>query len=94
MRVRYKKNRMVQFYESECLTTIQRELPPALTGPVERCAGCPYPGHGFVCWGVGKDICIRTEVARIMARTNLLVVPGSFRWQVVVMLLSISVKGG
>ena len=86
---------MVQFYESECLTTIQRELPPALTGPVERCAGCPYPGHGFVCWGVGKDICIRTEVAPDHgAGTNLLVVPGSFRWQVVVMLLSISVKGG
>ncbi len=68
MRVRYKKNRMVQFYESECLTTIQREQPTALTGPCERCAGCPYPGHGFICWSVGKDVCIRTEVARIMAR--------------------------
>ena len=28
MRVRYKKNRMVQFYESECLTTISHETPP------------------------------------------------------------------
>ena len=59
---------MVQFYESECLTTIPREPPPILTGPFERCAGCPYPGHGFVCWGVGEDVCIRTEVARIMER--------------------------
>ena len=68
MRVRYKKNRMVQFYESECLTTIQRELPPALTGPVERCAGCPYPGHGFVCWRMDAETCLRTDVARIMRR--------------------------
>ena len=68
MRIRYKKNRMVQFYESNCLSTVPREPAPVRTGPCERCAGCPYPGHGFVCWSVGKDVCIRTEVARIMAR--------------------------
>ncbi len=68
MRVRYKKNRMVQFYEPECLTTVTREPPPATTGPFARCAGCPYPGNGFVCWSVDHDVCIRTEVARIMER--------------------------
>lgn len=70
MKVRYKKNRMVQFYEPECLTTVTREPPPTLTGPFERCAGCPYPGNGFVCWSVDKDVCIRTEVARIMERNQ------------------------
>lgn len=68
MRVRYKKNRMVQFYESECLTTVPHKPPPALTGPCKQCAGCPYPSHGFVCWNVGEKMCIRTEVARIMGR--------------------------
>ena len=66
MRVSYKKNRMVQFYESECLTTVPREPPPVLTGPFARCAGCPYPGHGFLCGGADEERCLRTEVARIM----------------------------
>lgn len=68
MRVRYKKNRMVQFYESECLTTVPREPPPVLTGHFERCANCPYPGHGFVCWRMDKETCLRTDMARIMER--------------------------
>ncbi|MFG6352344.1 MAG: hypothetical protein K1W21_12215, partial [Oscillospiraceae bacterium] len=61
-------NLMVQFYEAECLTTVPHEPPPDLTGPCERCAGCPYPGHGFVCWNQDGATCIRTEVARIMER--------------------------
>ena len=65
MRIRYKKNRMVQFYESNCLTTIPHEPPPPLSRP-EPCGGCPYPGHGFVCGGGGS--CLRTEMARIMER--------------------------
>ena len=68
MRIRYKKNRQVQFYESECLNTIPHEPPPVLTGPFERCAGCPYPGNGFMCWGADEEKCLRTEVARIMER--------------------------
>jgi len=68
VRVRYKKNHKVQFYESECLTTVPHKPPPALTGPCKQCAGCPYPGNGFVCWSVDQDECIRTEVARIMER--------------------------
>ena len=66
VRVRYKHNREPQFYESMCLTTTPHEPPPILTGPFERCAGCPYPGHGFVC-GNG-DNCLRTEMSRIMER--------------------------
>ncbi len=65
MRIRYKKNRMVQFYESNCLTTIPHEPPPPLIRP-EPCGGCPYPGHGFVCGG--GESCLRTEMARIMER--------------------------
>lgn len=66
MRVRYKHNREPSFYESMCLTTIPHEPPPGLSGPGDRCVGCPYPAHGFVCWG--EDNCLRTEMARIMER--------------------------
>ena len=68
MRVRYKKNRIPQFYESECLCTVPRTPLPMLTGPFERCTGCPYRGHGFVCWRSEEEKCLRTETARIMER--------------------------
>ena len=68
MRVRYKRNHSIQFYETECLCTVPHEPPPVLTGPFKRCAGCPYPGHGFVCWSADEEKCLRTEVARIMER--------------------------
>ena len=71
MRVRYKHNRTVQFYESECLFAVPREPPPVLTGPFERCEGCPYPGHGFLCWRADGKSCMRTEVARIMKQNGL-----------------------
>ena len=71
MKVRYKKNRTPQVYESECLCTVPREPPPVLTGPFERCEGCPYPGHGFVCWNRSNEQCLRTEVERIMERDRL-----------------------
>lgn len=66
MRVRYKHNREPQVYESMCLTTTPYEPAPTVTGPQGHCEGCPYPGHGFVCWGGAK--CLRTEMARIMER--------------------------
>ena len=28
------------------------------------CKGCPYPGHGFVCWGADGS-CIRSRIAEI-----------------------------
>ena len=68
MKVRYKKHGTLQFYESESLYTVPREPPLILTGPFERCEGCPYPGHGFLCWGADGETCMRTEVARIMER--------------------------
>ena len=71
MKVRYKKHGTLQFYESESLYTVPREPPPALTGPFERCEGCPYPGHGFVCWNRSGEKCLRTEVERIMERDRL-----------------------
>ena len=30
----------------------------------ELCCGCPYPGHGFVCWGADGS-CIRSRIAEI-----------------------------
>ncbi len=30
----------------------------------ERCEGCPYPAHGFVCWSEDGD-CLRQRVLRI-----------------------------
>ena len=71
MRVRYKKNRISRLYESECLSAAPREPPPVLTGPFKRCTGCPYPGHGFVCWDRDGEKCLRTEVARITERDRL-----------------------
>ena len=68
MRVRYKHNREPQFYETQCLTTTPHEPSPAVTGPQDHCAACPYPGHGFVCWQAGAERCLRTEMARIMER--------------------------
>ena len=28
----------------------------------ERCEGCPYPGHGFVCWG--PERCMKMELEK------------------------------
>ena len=71
MKVRYKKNGILHSYESECLCPVPREPPPVLTGPFARCADCPYPGHGFLCWSADGETCMRTEVARIMERERL-----------------------
>ena len=29
-----------------------------------RCEGCPYPAHGFLCWG-GEEDCMRTRVKKL-----------------------------
>lgn len=29
-----------------------------------RCEGCPYPAHGFLCWG-GEDDCMRTKMKKL-----------------------------
>ncbi len=30
----------------------------------DRCEGCPYPAHGFVCWGPDES-CLRSEMQKI-----------------------------
>ena len=34
-----------------------------------RCEGCPYPAHGFLCWG-GEDDCMRTRVSCRVSRAS------------------------
>ena len=29
-----------------------------------RCEGCPYPAHGFLCWG-REDDCMRTRMQKL-----------------------------
>ena len=31
----------------------------------EKCVGCPYPSHGFVCWGADGE-CMRTRIKKSM----------------------------
>ncbi len=66
MKVRYKQHGEDMLYDPICLPVVPRQPPLALTGPFERCRGCPYPGHGFICWGCDGETCLRTEVHRIM----------------------------
>ncbi len=33
----------------------------------ERCEGCPYPAHGFVCWGPDEG-CLRSAMQKICTR--------------------------
>lgn len=69
MRIWYKHNREPLFYDPQYLTTIPHDPPEPPRGPFAQCAGCPYSGHGFVCWG--RDKCLRSEMARIMERDQL-----------------------
>ncbi len=31
----------------------------------DLCEGCPYPAHGFICWGPDKGGCLRSEMQKI-----------------------------
>lgn len=33
----------------------------------ERCKGCPYPSHGFICWREDGE-CMKTDVEKIAKR--------------------------
>lgn len=37
--------------------------PPVCT-LFERCSGCPYPAHGFICWGPDGG-CLRRSMRKI-----------------------------
>ena len=49
-------------YSPECSAHMEPERPVCRISP--RCEGCPYPAHGFVCWG-GDGNCIRSRIAKI-----------------------------
>lgn len=38
--------------------------PRVVCSRFEHCAGCPYPAHGFQCWGSG-DGCLRERMKKI-----------------------------
>ena len=40
---------------------------PIVCKKSDRCKGCPFPGHGFLCWGK-DDECMRTRLAEIENR--------------------------
>jgi len=41
----------------------QREQRPVCRHS-DRCEGCPYPSHGFICWH-DENKCLKTEMERI-----------------------------
>ena len=51
-------------YAPECTPIPQ---PKPVCRQFSRCDGCPYPAHGFLCWGPGED-CMRTRVEKINNR--------------------------
>lgn len=42
-------------------------MPRPVCRMFERCEGCPYPAHGFICWGPDKGY-LRSEMQKIYAR--------------------------
>lgn len=64
----YKWNRIPQVYDPDWLTSLPRQPPPKVAGPFARCEGCPYPGHGFVCWG--GERCLRSDMKQVMTRED------------------------
>lgn len=65
MQVQYKRNKTLAFYESETgFVAKPLDGPEIPQGPFDKCEGCPYPRHGFICWG--KDgSCLRTDMNEI-----------------------------
>ncbi len=47
------------------VTAARREpMPRPVCRMFDRCEGCPYPAHGFVCWGQDGG-CLRSEMEKI-----------------------------
>ncbi len=44
-------------------------VPKPVCRQFSRCEGCPYPGHGFLCWGSETD-CLRTRMEKIYERDS------------------------
>lgn len=71
MRVRYKRNKKVAYYNSDSLTKSPKsEAPPHPRGPFASCGDCPYPRHGFMCYGKEGD-CMKTDLQRMTERKKL-----------------------
>jgi hypothetical protein len=70
MLVHYKKNKKPACYDSDSIITTGR-IPPDERphGPFKSCGNCPYPSHGFICYGSEGD-CLRTDMQRIHSRNK------------------------
>lgn len=70
MLVPYKKNKKNACYDSETLVTTGRLQPEERPkGPFKSCGDCPYPSHGFVCYGSEGD-CLRTDMDKIHRKSG------------------------
>lgn len=56
----------MDFQVEEPAFSMMRDVPqddnPVCTHS-ERCQGCPYPAHGFICWR-RDGTCLRTDMAK------------------------------
>ena len=43
--------------------------PPPVCTRFDRCVGCPYPRHGYICWH-SDGSCLRTNMERINKKTG------------------------
>lgn len=48
--------------QSSCMPYTQKHSPVCTL--FSRCDGCPYPGHGFICWN-RDGCCIREAMRKI-----------------------------
>lgn len=65
MMVTYKHNKHPATYV-EGTSFIAKPLDGSVLpqGPFDKCAGCPYPRHGFLCWGRDGS-CLRDDMEKI-----------------------------
>ena len=52
-----------------CTAFVPEPPEPVFCTENERCRGCPYPAHGFVCWHRGGG-CLRTDMEEIERRSK------------------------
>lgn len=62
MKRRAKRKRYVPEYRRS--TAPPAPLEPAVCTRSEKCAGCPFPSSGFICWGMDED-CMRTRMEKL-----------------------------
>lgn len=68
MTVFYKKNGKLAAYDDGMgFIAKPTEEPEIPQGPFDKCTGCPYPRHGFLCWGRDGS-CLRTDMEEIYSK--------------------------